>query len=104
MSGADKPWGVRMPLFRTGQVVATPGALRTLEQAGVNPMDLLTRHVLGDFGDMCEEDREANRQAVALGGRVLSSYAIGAGVIATKVWIITEWDRSSTTVLLPSDY
>jgi len=78
-----------------------------LEQAGVNPMDLLARHAFGDWGDwgdLCEEDREANRQAVAHGGRVFSSYEVGTGLNATKVWVITEADRSSTCCLLPGEY
>lgn len=104
MSGADKPRALRLPLFRTGQVVGTPGALRLLNQAGVNPMDLLVRHVLGDDGDLCDEDRDANRKAIALGGRVFSSYEVGTGLKATKVWIITEADRSSSTILLPEEY
>jgi len=92
------------PLFRTGQVVATPGALYVLEQASVNPMDLLARHVFGDWGDLCGEDKEANDQAVAHGGRILSSYDLGNGAAATKCWVITEADRSSTTFLLPREY
>ena len=92
------------PLFRTGQVVATPGALQTLERAGVNPMDLLARHVFGDFGDLCEEDKESNNQAVLLGGRIFSSYEVGTGVEATKCWVITEADRSSTTFCTPQEY
>jgi hypothetical protein len=104
MSSADEPKGLQLPLFRTGQVVGTPGVLRLLDQAGVNPMNLLVRHVLGDDGDLCDEDRDANRKAIALGGRVFSSYEVGTGPNATKVWIITEADRSSTTLLLPEEY
>ncbi|MBH1829224.1 plasmid related protein [Stenotrophomonas maltophilia] len=63
-------------------------------------MPLVARHVRGDFGDLCDEDRESNRQAIQYGSRVLSSYELKGG----KVWIITEADRSVTTVLLPSDY
>lgn len=92
------------PLFRTGQVVATPGALQTLGLAGVNPMALLARHVFGDFGQLCEEDKEANHQAVALGGRILSSYEVGTGTTKAIVWLITEADRSSTCALLPREY
>ena len=67
-------------------------------------MDLLVRHVLGDVGDLCDEDRDANRKAIALGGRVFSSYEVGTGLNAAKVWIITEAERSSTTLLRPEDY
>lgn len=104
MNNADKPNVLRLPLFRTGQVVGTPGALRLLDQAGINPMDLLVRHVLGDDGDLCDEDRDANRKAIALGGRVFSSYEVGTGRNVAKVWVITESDRHSTTLLLPEEY
>lgn len=103
MSAATGPYHFA-PLFRAGQVVATPGALRTLERAGVSPMDLLARHVFGDFGELCAEDKEANSQAAAFGGRILSSYEVGAGMNATKVWVITESDRHATTFLLPEEY
>ena len=104
MSPAEPLKTLRLPLFSTGQVVATPGALRMLEAAGVDPLDLLARHVYGDWGDLDEEDREANRQALRLGGRVFSSYVIGSGLSARKCWCITEADRSSTTFLLPEEY
>ena len=104
MNGTEKPAALRVPLFRTGQVVATPGALQTLELAGVNPMDLLARHVFGDFGDLCDEDNEANQRAVALGGRILSSYQVGPGPTKATIWRITEADRSSTCALRPSEY
>ncbi|MFD2112545.1 hypothetical protein [Thiorhodococcus fuscus] len=64
-------------------------------------MSLLQRHVQGDWGDLTTEDFEANRLALREGFRLLSSYRISDGV---KVWIITEADRSVTTVLLPEDY
>ena len=67
-------------------------------------MDLLARHVFGDWGELCSEDQEANNRAVTFGGRILSSYAVGVGLSATKVWVITEADRSSTCVLLPEEY
>jgi hypothetical protein len=104
MKHARKHSTVAQPLFSLGQVVATPGALEALEQAGITPMRLIARHVFGDWGDLCEEDQEANRQAVKHGGRVFSSYEIGAGLNATKVWVITEADRSSTCALLPGEY
>lgn len=67
-------------------------------------MTLLARHAFGDWGDLCEDDCEANEQAVALGGRVLSSYEVGVGPNAAKVWVITEADRSSTCCLLAEEY
>lgn len=89
------------PLFNLGQIVITPGALALLaENEDVNPGDLLRRHLTGDWGDMDEEDQATNDVAVVLGNRILSSYPVGDG----KVWIITEWDRSVTTLLLPEDY
>jgi hypothetical protein len=67
-------------------------------------MSLLARHVFGDWGDLCTEDKESNERALAQGGRLLSSYEAGLGRDATKVWVITEADRSSTTFLLPEEY
>ena len=89
------------PLFSLGQVVATPGALEILKIAKQDPLILLSRHVTGDWGDLDEEDQQENELSVEEGLRILSAYAIPTGV---KVWIITEADRSSTTILLPSEY
>ena len=91
-------------LFATGSVVATPAALRLLEQLGVDPWALLARHVSGDWGALCDEDQEANQRAVVQGTRVFSSYLVGTGLAEAKVWCITEWDRSLTTILTPDDY
>ena len=84
------------PLFSLGQVVATPGAL----SLSVDFMTYLTRHVIGDWGDLCLEDRSANDTAVDGDMRILSSYDTPAGTL----WIITEWDRSVTTLLRPDEY
>ncbi|MCA9933348.1 MAG: hypothetical protein KC415_05460 [Anaerolineales bacterium] len=89
------------PLFDLGQIVGTPGALEALEEAGLHPAILITRHVTGDWGDLEEEDRQANEEALQMGLRLLSSYQLETG---QKIWLITEYDRSVTTVLLPSDY
>ena len=86
--------------FSMGQVVSTPGALAALEDAGIMPSALLARHQAGDWGVVSPEDGKANAQALIDGSRLLSSYAVGTG----KVWIITEADRSATTLLLPSEY
>jgi hypothetical protein len=83
-----------------GRVVATPGALRLLEVAGGHPFELLARHAAGDWGDLCAFDRRQNEIALSDGYRVLSSYEIPTG----RVWIITEADRSVTTILLPEEY
>lgn len=87
-------------LFNTGALVATPAALAFAARHGVNISVLLKRHVAGDCGDMDVEDKATNKNAITYGGRVFSSYNVGDD----KLWIITEHDRSSTTVLLPSDY
>jgi hypothetical protein len=87
-------------LFPTGDVHATPVALKHLACAGVSALDLLRRHVSGDWGDVSADDRLANDQAVRKGTRLLSAYRIGS----ERVYLITEWDRSSTTILLASEY
>lgn len=88
-------------LFSLGLLVATPGALKVLETNGIIPMRLIARHSIGDWGDVGADDAEANDYAVISGARLLSSYRLTDG---TKVWVITEADRSATTVLLPSEY
>jgi hypothetical protein len=89
------------PLFPLGQVVATLGALEVLEQAGQSPSKFLDRHVRGDWGDVCEEDAEANNLALKDGSRIFSVYHTKLG---EKIWCISEADRSSTCILLPSEY
>lgn len=89
------------PLFELGVVVATPGALRVLGEAEVSPSELLTRHASGDWGDIDAHDRRANNKALKDETRLLSAYTLPGG---ERVWIITEADRSSTTLLLPDEY
>jgi hypothetical protein len=85
-----------------GQVVATPGALETLACAGVDALTLLARHVTGDWGELDKEDRAANDRAWESGeDRILSAYNLPGD---WRIWIITEWDRSVTTLLLPEEY
>lgn len=91
----------RLPRFALGQVVATPGALEALEEAGQLSQEFLHRHIVGDWGELDEHDREANERAVRGGDRIFSSYLTKKG---TKLWVITEYDRSVTTLLLPSEY
>ena len=91
----------REPLFDLGQVVATPGALRALERADESPFAYLERHVTGDWGDLVEEDRQENELALKSGFRLFSAYRLDD---ETRIWIITEHDRSVTTLLLPSEY
>jgi hypothetical protein len=91
------------PLFSLGQTVATPGALETLQRLNVEPSTLLDRHISGDWSDMDKEDQKANKRAVESGeDRVFSAYLLPPD--NTKVYVITEWDRSYTTILLPSEY
>jgi hypothetical protein len=82
-------------------IVATPGAFEALALAGEAPSTLLHRHVVGDWGDLDEHDRAENEISAREGFRILSAYHLRDG---TKIWIITEADRSSTTILLPSEY
>ncbi len=89
------------PLFPLGQVVATPGALEALEEAGQSPSEFLQRHQTGDWSEMVKEDRKENQKAVKQDFRVFSSYEMESG---EKLWVITESDRSSTCLLLPSEY
>ncbi len=91
----------RRPLFSLGQIVATPGALDALEQAGITPLTLIARHVAGDWGDLGEEDKQANEEALQQGMRLLSAYKLETG---KKIWLITEYDRSVTTLLTPQEY
>jgi hypothetical protein len=89
-------------LFSLGQVVATPGALAALEKAGQTPKEFLARHARGDWGELCEEDRKENQFSLKRGFRLLSSYRTNAG--DAKLYVITEADRSVTTILLPEEY
>lgn len=92
------------PRFPLGRVVATPGALEQLEQHGIDALDLLARHVVGDWGEVCTEDAQSNDAALMQGNRLLSAYALPSAGGDTRIWIITESDRSLTTLLLPSEY
>jgi hypothetical protein len=90
---------VRAPL-PLGRVLATPGALEALAEAGEEVLRYLARHATGDWGDLCAFDRLQNEEALRVGERVFSSY----NTQAEKVWVITEADRSTTTILLPEEY
>ena len=91
----------KQPLFSLGKIVATPGALTALEKAGQTPQEFIARHVCGDWGELSNEDRKENQFSLQRGFRLLSSYRTDAN---QKIWVITEADRSVTTVLLPEDY
>ena len=98
---ADTPQPYRLPgaLFPTGELMITPNALQVvgMEQAAV----ALARHSRGDWGEVDAHDRKANEDALRDGTRLFSVYRSPDG---RKFWIITEWDRSLTTILLPEDY
>ena len=89
----------RLPL---GHVVATPGALDVVRAHGLDVLALVRRHARGDWGDLSRDDALANDLALdpACPARVLSAYETTGG----RLWVITEADRSATTVLLPSEY
>ncbi len=91
----------RSPRFPLGQIVATPGALTALAEAGQTPFEFLERHVQGDWGDLDEHDRNENERSLREGLRLLSAYRLTTGV---KLWVITEADRSISTLLLPEEY
>lgn len=90
--------------FALGRVVATPAAMSAADAIDggteVVFVTLIRRHQCGDWSEMDAEDRTVNEDAVRVGNRILSAYTM-SGV---KFWVITEWDRSVTTILLPEDY
>lgn len=89
-----------LPLFSLGQIVATPALLRHFDQHRIDARHYLKRHVTGDFGDLDEEDKAENGLSIERGFRILSAYTIAG----ERIWIITEADRSVTTLLFPSEY
>lgn len=91
----------RKILFPLGRLVATPGALDAMNDAGQSPSMFLSRHQSGDWGEVSKEDAQENELSVEQGFRIISAYTLSSGV---KIWIITEADRSATTILLPSEY
>src|SRR5215218_9468986 len=100
---SDSPPQRRAPLFSLGQTVATPAALRLLEWFEVTPTQLIDRHVTGDWGVLCSEDVEENELSLREGFRLLSNYPVcecaSDSCDEHRVWIITEADRSATTIL-----
>src|ERR1700674_6025753 len=89
-----------IPLFPAGQIVATPGALALLEQAKQLPLEFVSRHLRGDWGDLCQDDKTENELSLKYGFRLMSSYQV---TDTERLWIITEADRSVTTLLLPAE-
>ena len=88
-------------LFELGQVVATPGALACLEKFGMEAVELLQRHQSGDWGVLTADDKKENEHSVERGLRILSNYPLQG---EERIWVITEADRSVTTLLLPDEY
>ena len=86
-------------LFKLGQIVATSNVLTKVPSEDI--LKGLRRHAVGDWGELCDEDRASNEHGIHHGQRILSAYLDRYG---TRYWIITEWDRSLTTILLPEDY
>jgi hypothetical protein len=97
----EKPTGRAASRFPLGRMVATPGALKALAEAGEEPLTYLCRHASEDWGELCEEDKKENEFSLGKCLRILSAYKLSTGV---KIWIITEADRSATTILLPEEY
>lgn len=98
------PAGQSLPSarFDVGRLVVTTGALAAIQANAQSPLLLVQRHEAGDWGELSEEDKAVNEQSLTQGGRLLSAYILADGV--TKVWVITEADRSCTTTLLPEEY
>jgi hypothetical protein len=97
---------IMQPKFSLGQVVATPGALEALEDAGQSPGYFLDRHIQGDWGEVNDEDKQLNDKALVDGSRLLSAYKTLKG---ERLWIITEavddeGNRVATTLLKPEEY
>lgn len=99
--------GAARAKFAAGRIYATPSALELLKRWKQDPTTLLARHVRGDWGLVHPEDAAANDIAVAIGLRIISSYRIGptgSGGGGQMLWIVSEADRSATTLLLPEEY
>jgi hypothetical protein len=88
------------PLFSLGRVVATPGAIALMDDARIDPVQLLQRHQSGDWGELDAEDQRENDYAVHRWLRIFSAY----GKPPDRLWVITEADRSVTTILRPDEY
>lgn len=95
------PAADRGVLFDLGHVVATPGALDALRRNHRCAWDYLRRHITGDWGDLDSEDVAENQLSLVEGFRLLSGYTLSD---STRLWVVTESDRSCTTLLLPDEY
>ena len=116
-STPNPPSPRREQLFLLGRIVATPGALELLRRTATNPEVLLMRHVTGDWGDIGAEDARENDLSLQAGFRLMSVYQLplvatavadgnqpNATAVRHPIWLITEADRSATTLLLPEEY
>jgi hypothetical protein len=91
-----------LPLFEAGSTYITHEAVTVTKKFNIHPMVLIARHVSGDWNGMSEENQQANIHAVEHGeGRIFSSYELPDD---SKIWVVTESDRSKTTILLPEEY
>ena len=88
-------------LFELGRIVITPGAASLLVACGIDACNIIERHQSGDWGELYPEDCSVNDDAMSYGGQILSAYKLGE---SQRLWIITEVDRSVTTLLLPEEY
>ena len=94
------------PKFQLGQTLATPGALEAMQAAGQSPAFFLDQHVQGMWGEVCDEDKRANDQALVDGSRILSAYRT---LRNERLWVITEATdeqgrRAATTIIRPEEY
>lgn len=92
---------VPSPAFSLGRLIATAGVHALVQEGRINPSFYLNRHLSGDWGDLCDDDRRSNDYALENGQQILSSYKVAPDL---TLWIITEWDRSATTLLFPEEY
>lgn len=89
------------PRFKPGRLIMTTGVDALIHEGRLNPLPYLRRHLRADWGELTNEDRRRNDTALQCGDRLLSSYQVAPDL---TLWIVTEWDRSVTTLLLPSEY
>lgn len=100
MTAESKPAINFMPKFIFGRLTATPGAMTVLDNRNDLIIKMIQRHTRGDWGDIDQDDKESNDHALSIGARLLSVYI----ELDTKFYVITEADRSMTTILLPEEY
>lgn len=91
----------RIVCFELGNLFVTPGASDALKEAGQSPQEFVSRHARLEQGELCDDDHRENLFSVGKHLRIFSAFKTAQGV---KVWVITEADRSATTILLPSEY